>query len=188
MRSSASCRRLVRRERTAIVGGTTSTSGGGGSFSSSQDITVGAAGIPKVINLLSIQGEDQVYLKVTVAEIQRNAVKQLGVDLNGGITMGAFKAAFSTDNPFPVNGVPPLNLGQAGSGDPSAGISSFNRGIFGTILALEQTGMVRTLAEPTLTAISGDPPISSPAVNFRFRPVVTRTASSPSPTSRSASG
>ena len=44
-------------------------------------------------------------LKVTVAEVQRNAVKQLGVDLNGGITMGAFKAAFSTDNPFPVTGV-----------------------------------------------------------------------------------
>jgi pilus assembly protein CpaC len=141
----------------AIVGGsTTTTSGSGGSFSSSEDITVGAAGIPKVINLLNIQGEDQVYLKVTVAEIQRNAVKQLGVDLNGGITMGAFKAGFVTDNPFPVNARPPLNFGQAGSGDPGAGISNFNRGIFGTLRALEQTGMVRTLAEPTLTAISGE--------------------------------
>jgi pilus assembly protein CpaC len=43
-----------------------------------------------------------------------------------------------------------------GKGDPTAGISSFNSGIFGSLRVLEQTGMVRTLAEPTLTAISGE--------------------------------
>jgi pilus assembly protein CpaC len=130
--------------------------GGAGSHSQTT-ITSAVAGIPKVINLLSIEGQDQVHLKVTVAEIQRNAAKELGVDLNGALTLGQFKAAFQTVNPFPTSssGGPP-NLGTAGSGDPSAGISTFNKGIFGTIRALEQTGMVRTLAEPTLTAISGE--------------------------------
>src|SRR6202035_2470338 len=80
-----------------------------------------------------------------------------GVDLNGGITLGQFKGMFQSVNPFPVNTIPPESFGTAGSGDPQAGgINNFNKGIFGTIRALEQTGMVRTLAEPTLTAISGE--------------------------------
>jgi pilus assembly protein CpaC len=129
----------------------------GGGASSQSSFTIGAAGIPKVINLLKIEGEDQVHLKVTVAEIQRNIAKQLGVDLNGAITLGQFKGAFQSLNLFPVNTINPSSFGQAGSGDPQAGsISNFNQGIFGTIRALEQTGMVRTLAEPTLTAISGE--------------------------------
>jgi pilus assembly protein CpaC len=130
--------------------------GGGGSSSSEQTITSGATPIARVVNLLKIEGEDQVHLKVTVAEIQRNVAKQLGVDLNGAITLGQFKGAFQSLNAFPVNTISPESFGQAGSGDPAAGITNFNKGIFGTIRALEQTGMVRTLAEPTLTAISGE--------------------------------
>jgi pilus assembly protein CpaC len=110
-----------------------------------------------VINLLTIQGEDQVQLKVTVAEIQRNAAKQLGIDLRGAITVGQFASAFRIDNPFPVHGAPLTDtLGLAGTGDPNAGNTTFNRGFFGALRALDQTGMVRTLAEPTLTAISGE--------------------------------
>ena len=39
----------------------------------------------KVVNGITVQGRDQVMLKVTVAEIQRDVIKQLGIDLSGSI-------------------------------------------------------------------------------------------------------
>ncbi|MBN9025390.1 MAG: lipopolysaccharide heptosyltransferase II [Rhizobiales bacterium] len=116
----------------------------------------------RVINMLTIEGEDQVHLKVTVAEVQRNIAKQLGLDLQGGISIGQFAVGLATDNPFSVAGKAITNtLGQIGGGDTGSNFESgtgknFNNGLFGQLRALDQTGMVRTLAEPTLTAISGE--------------------------------
>jgi pilus assembly protein CpaC len=116
----------------------------------------------KVINMLTIEGEDQVHLKVTVAEVQRNVAKQLGIDLQGGISIGQLAVGLATNNPFSVAGKAITNtLGQAGAGDTGTNFTSatgqtFNNGLFGQLRALDQTGMVRTLAEPTLTAISGE--------------------------------
>jgi pilus assembly protein CpaC len=124
-------------------------SAGGGSNSQTQT-TLSTAGIPKVINLLTILGQDQVHLKVTVAEVQRNVVKELGVDLNGTFTVGSLAANFATVNPFPLSPTQgPATFGTVGAG-------GIGNNLFGTLRALEQTGMVRTLAEPTLTAISGE--------------------------------
>ena len=39
----------------------------------------------KVVNGITVRGRDQVMLKVTVAEIQRDVIKQLGIDLSGTI-------------------------------------------------------------------------------------------------------
>src|SRR4029078_11206962 len=61
-----------------------------------------------VVNLLTIEGEDQVHLKVTVAEIQRNVAKQLGVEMSGNITVGSLTtcatstSCSSTGNPFGI--------------------------------------------------------------------------------------
>jgi pilus assembly protein CpaC len=116
----------------------------------------------RVINMLTIEGEDQVHLKVTVAEVQRNIAKQLGLDLQGGISIGQLAVGLATDNPFSVAGKAITNtLGQIGAGDNGSNFESgtgknFNNGLFGQLRALDQTGMVRTLAEPTLTAISGE--------------------------------
>ena len=41
----------------------------------------------KVVNNLTIRGRDQVMLKVTVAEVQRDVIKQLGIDLNGSLEL-----------------------------------------------------------------------------------------------------
>ena len=138
---------------------TASTSGGGASISISTD----SAPQSQVVNLLSIEGEDQVSLKVTVAEVDRNILKQLGINLNGGLSVGSFKGLLSTDLPFGVTNKPPDSFGVAGDGSASAGCGafsgtscSFSNGIFGTIRALDQTAVIRTLAEPTLTAISGE--------------------------------
>jgi pilus assembly protein CpaC len=102
-----------------------------------------------VINMLTIQGEDQVQLKVTVAEVQRTVAKQLGVSVTGGISAGPLSATVASGTSFGVT-----NKTPASAFSTSFGNSTNNLNV--TLRALEQTGAVRTLAEPTLTAISGE--------------------------------
>jgi pilus assembly protein CpaC len=102
----------------------------------------------KVVNSLLIAGRDQVMLKVTVAEVQRNVVKQLGINMNGSIGYGTFTPVI--DNPFSASGSP-LSATKA-TLSVGSGQNFFNA----TLRAMEQAGVIRTLAEPTLTAISGE--------------------------------
>ena len=44
-------------------------------------------GADKVVNSIVVRGRDQVMLKVTVAEVQRNIIKQLGVDLSASMNI-----------------------------------------------------------------------------------------------------
>ena len=106
----------------------------------------------KVVNGLSIRDREQVMLKVTVAEVQRNVLKQLGVDLNGAnINVGSAVVNFENTNPFSAQNTmlsssnvrPTLTLPNGGT-------------VSATIRAMEQAGVMRTLAEPNLTAISGE--------------------------------
>ncbi len=60
----------------------------------------------RVVNGITIRGRDQVLLKVTVAEVQRDIVKQLGIDLNGSVGAGSAVLKFNNNNPFPANGTP----------------------------------------------------------------------------------
>jgi pilus assembly protein CpaC len=120
------------------------------------DLAIRLVGDPtKVVNSLTIAGRDQVMLKVTVAEIQRNVIKQLGININGSI--GYATLVPITQNPFSASGSPISNtaigVGQlVGAPVPSTTTNSINA----QIQAMEQAGVVRTLAEPTLTAISGE--------------------------------
>jgi len=98
----------------------------------------------KVVNAIVVRGRDQVMLKVTVAEMDRNVIKQLGINLSGSSGFGSAVVNFNTSNPFPINGT------------PSSSVSPGFKGITATIQAMEQVGIVRTLAEPTLAAISGE--------------------------------
>lgn len=101
----------------------------------------------QIVNLLTIEGEDQVTLKVTVAEVSRQVLKQLG--FSGSISDGSTGISYAN----------PSNLGNAidptGTATISAGIGGL--GINTYINAMEQAGVMRTLAEPSLTAISGEP-------------------------------
>jgi pilus assembly protein CpaC len=113
----------------------------------------------KVVNSINIFGRDQVMLKVTVAEVQRDVVKQLGINLNGSVRAGTSVVNFNTDvSKFTAFGQP-LNStsfsGQSGiTTDPITGALSPR--INATLQAMERAGVIRTLAEPTLTAISGE--------------------------------
>lgn len=103
--------------------------------------------VSQIVNLLTIEGEDQVTLKVTVAEVSRQVLKQLG--FNGSVSDGESGIAFRN----------PANLGNAiGVGTNAIVTGSIGAtGITSYINAMEQAGVMRTLAEPSLTAISGEP-------------------------------
>jgi pilus assembly protein CpaC len=141
-----------------------------------------------VINLLAVEGEEQVMLKVTVAEVQRTLLKQFGINIGASINAGSFTTRLLTENALPLTAaaglgklpIPGLGTGTGegclaqgalcnwnqGPGGPNAqtfGNSGLNGGWSGgggqishAIRALERDGLMRTLAEPTLTAISGE--------------------------------
>jgi pilus assembly protein CpaC len=102
----------------------------------------------KVVNGITVRGRDQVMLKVTVAEVQRDVLKQLGVDLSGSLNYGTAVVNLNSTNAFSASGLSPTSslAGQFG-GNPS---------IKATLNAMERAGVIRTLAEPNLTAISGE--------------------------------
>lgn len=106
----------------------------------------------QIVNLMRIEAEDQVHLKVTIAEIQRTIVKQLGVDLAAsGLTAGNIDLGLVTDNAFGLGAFTGGNSALGGRYTGSGGES-----IDGILRAMDQAGVMRTLAEPSLTAISGE--------------------------------
>ena len=100
----------------------------------------------KVVNGISVRGRDQVMLKVTVAEVRRDVIKQLGVDLNGTFNYGAAVVNLNTQNTFSATGQPLSNTAFAGKWN----------NVTATLRAMDRAGVIRTLAEPNLTAISGE--------------------------------
>jgi pilus assembly protein CpaC len=109
-----------------------------------------AGGADKVVNSIVVRGRDQVMLKVTVAEVQRSIIKQLGIDLAGSMTYGTAVVNFNNSNPFTATGQPLVGT--------NAITTSFGAtpSVQATLRAMESAGVTRTLAEPNLTAISGE--------------------------------
>lgn len=127
----------------------------------------------KVVNLISVLGKEQVMLKVTVAEIERDTIKRLGVNWNAA---GSGNFGFSTDAGFPVTTTTGADTVIAGAIGGNCGTVIDANGdavrtavntltnalvpgascIQQRLQAFERHGVLRTLAEPTLTAISGE--------------------------------
>src|SRR5881275_2156802 len=63
-------------------------------------------GVDKVVNSIAIRGRDQVMLKVTVAEVARTIIKQLGIDLSGSLNYGTAVVNFNNNSPFTALGRP----------------------------------------------------------------------------------
>ncbi len=101
-----------------------------------------------IINLLNIRDKNQVLLRVRVSEMSRSTVKELGITPGSNFSIGGSRftltgaASNFTNTPFAsLNAVIPL----AGAATLTALLS-----------ALESNGLVKTLAEPNLTAVSGE--------------------------------
>jgi len=137
----------------------------------------------KVINLLQVEAEEQVMLRVKVAEVERSVLKQFGINLGAELNIGNFATAIMTNNAFPLTTVAGLGgmsqafrhsdqaigagcdvAGEVVSGIGDSFVSSGLSGVWSTgknclghtIKALERNGLIKTLAEPNLTAISGE--------------------------------
>lgn len=151
-----------------------------------QDLAARFAGDPaKVVNMLQIAGGEQVMLKVRIAEVQRQVAKQLGIDLAGAAIVGGVPLAAATSNPYGLMGQALSDLSGTQIGSSCAGaffptgsdqtVTTTTNGVpsvvrtvtknvpcvspnnlQGTMKALETVGLVHTLAEPNLTAVSGE--------------------------------
>src|SRR5262249_48941436 len=101
----------------------------------------------KVINMLAIEGEDQVMLKVTVAEMARSALKQLGINLRAQITSGNLNLQLLSENTLPLTaaqGLGPLPLaavGLTGTGTcPANQLCLFNKSVNSAITGFGNSG------------------------------------------------
>ncbi len=104
----------------------------------------------QVLNMLSVAGKDQVMLKVRIVEVQRSVIKQLGVNLNAVLEQGSGSITVGQSANFSINGA--LPGGATIGGSYLEALDSLT----GSIRAFERVGLVRTLAEPNLTAVSGE--------------------------------
>jgi len=115
------------------------------------DIAARFAGDPaKVLNMISTTDSEQVFLKVTVAEMKRKVLKQFGIDLALQINSSTIAADVQSITNFALgNIVEPVLKGPFTWSDGTTSISA-------QVRALEQQQLLRVLAEPTLSAISGE--------------------------------
>ncbi len=117
------------------------------------DLAASFAGDPKkVVNMLRVADGQQVMLKVRIAEMQRQIAKQFGINLSDSATIGTVPLKLSSDNQFGLLG---RALDDLSGGSVGPAVSGRNS-ITGTFKALETVGLLHTLAEPNLTAVSGE--------------------------------
>jgi len=109
---------------------------------------VGQFGSPAVINTLTLSGGQQVNLEVRILEAQRDAGRELGIDWAGHT--GATKFETSA-----TNALSPAADAATFSAFIANVLSGPSLGLTATINALENKGLVRTLADPNLTTLSG---------------------------------
>jgi pilus assembly protein CpaC len=161
----------------------------------------GGEGPDRIVNLIQVQGSEQVLVRVRVVEMSRTLVRQLGINANYEEMINQLVGEddfidLATRNGFSINGAvlggltatggiaqnilrpnsyaypgptvdPTITPGQAGVGgyqfDPQTlqetwGPAHVERAesTDATIEAFERAGLLRVLAEPNLTAISGE--------------------------------
>lgn len=108
------------------------------------------SGPERVLNMMTVQGSEQVTVRAKIVEVQRSVVKQLGLDVNA--ILNNVGDGFSY-----VQGA---TFGVSGSILGGGALTYENPGSDGrldtTLQAFERTGLVRTLAEPNITTVSGE--------------------------------
>jgi pilus assembly protein CpaC len=124
---------------------------------------------PRVLNLMEVSGGQQVMLQVRFAEVSRTAISQLGV--NGNYASGAFIGGsnigqVNPSNRLPAEGLvgdtpPPSGITLDGATPVNPSVTLYGAGQIGNfyleyfIAALRQNNLLRMLAEPNLTTMSG---------------------------------
>ncbi len=103
----------------------------------------------KVYNLMNITGNQQVMLKVRIVEVQRSVTKQMGIDFNALTQIGDASLGIVS------NAAVGATTGLSGNVGYTSQTGTL-RSLTSNLKALEKVGLVRTLAEPNLTTVSGE--------------------------------
>ena len=113
-------------------------------------------GNSQIVNLMKVDASDQVLLQVRIVEMRRTVAKQLGIDLTldefqtGEIAGEDFISIFGASrNTVPIDGGVSVGLGYTN-------LDGNRFSIDAALQALERVGIVRMLAEPNLTALTGE--------------------------------
>ena len=83
-----------------------------------------------------------------VAEVERDIIKQLGINLSGSLGYGTAVVNF--------NNYQSVHAAYRPVDERRPSIAAPFKSVTATLQAMEQAGVIRTLAEPTLTAVSGE--------------------------------
>jgi pilus assembly protein CpaC len=118
-----------------------------------EDIAAKFAGPENVVSMLSVREPAQVMLRVRVVEMQRRLIRQLGIDLNGVARIEDAAVDFAVQNSFAISGAA---LGGLTGTVLTPGFDNIQNLDF-AFDVFEQNGLVKTLAEPNITAVSGHP-------------------------------
>ena len=125
----------------------------------------------QVVSRLRTATPQQVFLQVRIAEVSRNFLREVGVNLASVDSSGGFQFGIGQGSRAVTQYTPggPLGVGLTSGPDGSTILGGITNGttlgLAGRLLGLnllsavdlgETTGHVRTLAEPTLTALSGE--------------------------------
>ncbi len=144
-------------EAVKIVNEFVSQSSSGGAPAAS-----GAASQSSILNLMKVISGQQVMLRVRVGEIQRTALKNLGVNLsvlkNGSSAQvfGGSQSGVGRFDEFDGSTLAPFAINGKDTGMLGALLNSGSISLGGVLEALESEGMFKILAEPNLVAISGE--------------------------------
>lgn len=117
----------------------------------------------EVINRIKVRGSNQIHIRVRFAEVSRDVDKRFGIDWESIGTVGGFAFGMMSGNAATVvsSGANMLNRTRTTTGSNTNDIFSFSTkgdgyNINGLIDALAAEGFVTVLAEPNLTAMSGE--------------------------------
>jgi pilus assembly protein CpaC len=133
----------------------------------------------QIVNLLRVPGDNQVQIEVSFAEVSRTALKEIGVNLwakdkggtdgpqwTGGLTtptsavngIAATPATGATDTLSLGSGLPVIQTPLSGAFGAVFSTAAGSKFPFAAALSvLSSRGYARTLSEPTLVALSGQP-------------------------------
>ena len=127
-----------------------------------------------VVNRIEVLNEEQVHLKVQVAEVNRTVLKRLGVDWNAGLQAATFTSTIGFTGKTLQGFLRNAQVSDVVDAATGAAVDADGDGFQDIIFqerrpinfgpqtldtffkALEQYSMLRTLAEPSLTAVSGE--------------------------------
>lgn len=133
-----------------------------------QDVALRTVEEPEqVVNNVAIHDRQQVLIKVRVSEMSRSIAKQFGINASAVANVNGVPVVATSGNSFSLLGralsdISGAQIGLVCQGGPGLGFSATElcpgrpNNLQGVIQGLERIGLVRTLAEPNLTAISGE--------------------------------